>query len=152
MKKSKKLKKIGRKDIIDLPELELFDLEAKVDTGAFSSALHCDSVELLHDGDNSYLLVRLHPEEELDGESLEFIFDEFSETLIRNSFGQEEHRFKINTAIKIFGKIIHTDFTLSNRGALKFPLLLGRKFLKKRFIVDVSKRNLSYKKKLKKGS
>jgi hypothetical protein len=39
---------IGRSDRIDLPELEIFDIEAKVDTGAYGCALHCHHVEIVH--------------------------------------------------------------------------------------------------------
>ncbi|NJM93841.1 MAG: ATP-dependent zinc protease, partial [Cytophagales bacterium] len=41
-------------------------------------------------------------------------------------------------------------FTLTNRSEMKFPVLLGRKLLRRRFLVDVSAHNLSFE--LKQGS
>jgi hypothetical protein len=76
-----------------------------------------------------------------------FIFKEFSSRTIKNSFGIAEKRYIIKTTVKIFGQEIVTDFSLSDRDALRFPILLGRKILRKRFLVDVSKKNLSYRNK-----
>jgi len=36
---------IGRKEIVSFPMLDLIDLEAKIDTGAYTSALHCKDIE-----------------------------------------------------------------------------------------------------------
>ena len=35
---------VGRRELISIVDLELFDLDAKVDTGADSNALHCDDI------------------------------------------------------------------------------------------------------------
>ena len=40
--------------------------------------------------------------------------------------------------------VIRAEFSLSNRGNLKFPVLLGRKILRNRFLIDVTKKDLSY--------
>jgi len=41
----KTLQTIGRTERADIPEWELFDLEAKIDTGAYTSSLHCHHIE-----------------------------------------------------------------------------------------------------------
>lgn len=138
---------IGRFDVIDLPLLDLFQLNAKVDTGAYTSAIHYhhaeiinkDGVQVLH----FTLLDPTHPEYN----DKSFYFSKFRKRVIKNSFGQREERFVIETDIEIFGKVFTTEFSLSNRGNLKFPILLGRKLLNKGFIVDVSRTNLSFKQK-----
>ena len=48
---------------------------------------------------------------------------------------------------KIFNEEITTEFSLCNRGSLKFPILIGRKILRNRFVIDVEKKNLSFKQK-----
>jgi hypothetical protein len=63
-----------------------------------------------------------------------------------------EHRYIIQTTIKIFDEEIQTEFSLSDRDALRFPILLGRKILRNRFVIDVTKKNLSYRNKKKKVS
>ena len=80
---------------------------------------------------------------------MKFVFDKFEERDIRNSFGESERRFVITTTIVIFNETITAEFSLSNRGSLKFPVLIGRKILRDRFLIDVKKKNLSYKEKRK---
>ena len=42
-KKGKRI--IGRMEKVDLPDLHLFQIDAKIDTGAFSSSLHVHDIE-----------------------------------------------------------------------------------------------------------
>ena len=53
----------------------------------------------------------------------------------------------IVTTIKIFDEVITARFSLCNRGSLKFPILIGRKILRDRFLIDVKKKNLSFREK-----
>lgn len=131
---------IGRYDRVDLPELGLNNIHAKVDTGAYSCCLHCQRAEVVNGRLEFILLDEEHPE----FTGIKFIFDEFAERYIRNSFGEVEKRFVVTTTIRIFDEVITTTFSLSNRGSLKFPVLLGRKILRNRFMVDVTKVNQSY--------
>lgn len=131
---------IGRSDRVDLPELGLYDIHAKVDTGAYSCCLHCQKAEVIEGRLEFVLLDEEHPE----FTGMKFVFNDFDERLIKNSFGEVEMRFVIKTSIKIFDEEIVTTFSLSNRGSLKFPVLLGRKILRDRFLVDVKKVNQSY--------
>jgi hypothetical protein len=88
----------------------------------------------------------------LDEEHSEFTgtklkFAEFALRDIKNSFGEIERRYVITTTLKIFNQEITTEFSLCNRGSLKFPILIGRKILRNRFLIDVKKKDLSYKQK-----
>jgi hypothetical protein len=155
MARIKKIKKvsrmIGRCDKIDLPLLNLYDLDAKIDTGAFTSAIHSDKIQVVKDDSGHevlqfILLDRSHPAYNRK----KFTVKEFRKRSIKNSFGISEERYIIKTTVLIFGQKIETEFSLSRRGNLKYPVLLGRKFLQKgRFIVEVTKYNLSNKHKLK---
>ena len=51
----------------------------------------------------------------------------------------------IQTTIIIFNKTFPIYLTLSERKDMKYPILLGRKFLNKKFIIDTAKKNLSHK-------
>jgi hypothetical protein len=62
-----------------------------------------------------------------------------------------ETRFSVVTEVEIFGDIIDIELTLTERGSMKYAILLGRKFLNKRFVVDTTRTNLSYKQKTKKN-
>jgi hypothetical protein len=138
---------IGRRDKIDIPELVLFDIEAKIDTGAFGCALHCHHIELvLHKGIEVLsfkVLDPTHPEYE----NKTFFIEQFSNKDVKSSSGKMENRYTIETEVVIFNEKMTVEFSLTDRVEMKFPILLGRKFLSKRFLVDVLKKDVSFKKK-----
>lgn len=131
---------LGRYDRVDLPGLKLFNIHAKIDTGAYTSSLHCSRAEVVDGVLEFVLLDDEHPE----FTGMKFTFTEFTSREIKNSFGAAEKRFIIETTIRIFDQDILTEFSLSDRDALRFPILLGRKVLRHRFQIDVSRKNLSY--------
>ena len=136
---------MGRYDRVDLPELGLYDIHAKIDTGAYTCSLHCGRAEVV-DGKLEFVLL---DEEHPEFTGMKFVFDKFEKRDIKNSFGEVEKRFVIVTTITIFEEVITTEFSLSNRGSLKFPILIGRKILRNRFLIDVKQKNVSFKEKRK---
>jgi len=136
---------LGRSDKVDLPQLGVFDIYAKVDTGAYTSSLHCQEAGVIDGVLEFVLLDEAHPE--FTGSR--FRFRDFEVRAIRNSFGEVERRFVIVTTLRIFDEEITTEFSLCNRGSLKFPVLIGRKIIRNRFLIDVEQKNLSYRRKRK---
>lgn len=136
---------IGRTDKADFPSLHLHDIDVKIDTGAYTSTIHCKNVQV---EDNYLKSVFLDPEHPAYHEK-EFIFDKYDVRVVKSSNGQTQARYRILTEIELFGKCYPIFLTLSDRGEMKYPVLLGRKFLTKRFVVDINRTNLSYKLKLK---
>ncbi len=134
---------LGRYDRVDLPELGLSNIHAKIDTGAYTCSLHCSKAGVV----NGHLEFVLLDEEHPEFTGMKFTFKEFEKREIKNSFGEAEMRYVIKTKIRIFKRLIKAEFSLSNRGNLKFPVLLGRKILRKRFLIDVTKKDLSFKSK-----
>ena len=131
---------IGRSDRVDLPGLGLVNIHAKTDTGAYTCSLHCSRAEVVNGKLEFVLLDEEHPE----FTGMVYVFKKFDQREIKNSFGEAELRYVIKTPIQLFGKVIKAEFSLSNRGNLRFPVLLGRKILRKRFMVDVRQKDLSY--------
>ena len=134
---------LGRADRVDLPRLGLYNVHAKTDTGAFTCSLHCKYAMVVNGKLEFILLDEEHPEYT----GMKFIFEEFEARDIKNSFGEVERRFVIVTTIRIFNEDITAEFSLSKRGLLKFPILMGRKMMRDRFLIDVKKKNLSYREK-----
>ncbi|MGV8945846.1 MAG: ATP-dependent zinc protease [Lutibacter sp.] len=141
MKKDNLKTLIGRRDVVDFPKLALFNIDIKIDSGAYTSSFHCHSIQ----EENNILKCQfLDPKHEKYHEKY-FIFNEFTQKRIKSSNGITENRYLIKTEILIFNEIYLIDLSLTERGSMKFPVLLGRKFLSKRFMVDTSKKNLSFK-------
>lgn len=138
-------KNIGRIDKADFPLLDLFDIEAKIDTGAYTSSIHCKIVKV----EDNYLKCNFLDEEHPSYHEKEIIFDEYDVKVVKSSNGQSEPRYRIKTEIVMFGEIHEIYLTLSDREEMRFPVLLGRNFLTKKFVVDINRTNLSYKLKTK---
>jgi hypothetical protein len=137
---------IGRIDQLDLPELGLEKVQAKIDTGAYTSAIHCSKIHIEKAKDGTDLLVYTISGKRL-GKGMrakKFKTAEFKLKRIKSSNGQVQERYVVKTKIKIFNKIYNTEFSLSDRSHMKNPILLGRKLLSGRFVVDVTEENLSY--------
>ncbi len=138
-------KTIGRIDKIDFPEFELINIEAKVDTGAYTSAIHAHKIEETSiNGENFINFTLLDPEHILYNERV-FRTKNYYKKIIKSSNGTSEERFAIKTTITLFNQTYQIELTLSERSDMKYPILLGRKFLTKKFIVDTSQKNNSYK-------
>ncbi len=134
---------IGRQDLADFPKLQLDKVEVKIDTGAYTSSFHCHDIEVITlNGTKKLRCFFLDPNHEKYHHK-EFIFDRFSLKKVRSSNGQMEERYSIQTSIRLFEQEIPLELTLTERGNMRFPVLLGRKFLSKRFVVDSAKANLS---------
>jgi hypothetical protein len=143
------MKVIGRVDKADFPELSLVNIDIKIDTGAYTSSIHSHDIrEYTVDGESFIAFQILDPSHPLfDG--MEFKTKRFRKKVVKNSFGVSEERFFVETTIVLFNEEYPIHLSLSERGNMKYPILIGRRLLKKRFMVDPSKRNLSYKKKMK---
>ena len=137
------MKILGRSDRVDLPGLGLTNIHAKVDTGAYSCSLHCSRAEVI-DGKLEFILL---DEEHPEFTGMKFVFERFTQREVKNSFGEAEMRFVIKTTIKIHNQTIKAEFSLSDRDKLRFPVLLGRKILRHRFLIDVTEKDLSFKSK-----
>ena len=131
---------LGRNDRVDLPGLGLTDIHAKIDTGAYTSSLHCSSAEVVNGKLEFVLMDEEHPE----FTGMIFTFDEFDQREIRSSTGEAELRYVIRTTVKIYNRTFRTQFSLSAREKMRFPILLGRRVLKNRFLIDVSKNDMSF--------
>lgn len=136
---------LGRSDRVDLPGLGLENIHAKIDTGAYTCSLHCSSAAVVNGKLEFILLDEEHPE----FTGMKFSFKKFTQREIKNSFGEAELRYVIKTTIKIFDRKIRAEFSLSDRDKLRFPVLLGRKILRNRFIIDVTKKDLYFQSKQK---
>ncbi|PQJ31732.1 peptidase [Nonlabens arenilitoris] len=137
---SKKKLIIGRTDRADFPKLEIENLDIKIDTGAYTSSIHCtDIVE-----ENGILLATLLDEAHEQYHGKQMKFEEYEITSVRSSNGTSELRYEVQANIRLFSKLWKISLTLSNREQMRYPVLIGRKFLSSKFIVDPELQDVSY--------
>ncbi len=126
---------IGSIDKLDFPLLNLQNIETRIDTGATNSSLHCTNIERV---DDKFVKFNV-----LGKESFIMPISKIKE--VKSSNGVSKSRYFIKTQIVISGKTYISEFSLNNRSSMTYPFLLGRDILLQDFIVDVSKKDLSFK-------
>lgn len=134
---------IGRKEKVTLPDLGLKLVWAKVDTGAYTSSIHAENLEVVESNGKRILqFVPLLPgHKSYTGDMV--TFEQFREKKVKNSFGHAEVRYLIETTFELAGETFMAEFTLSDRSSMRNAILLGRKILRNRFLVDVCNVNMA---------
>lgn len=136
MKPEKQLTIIGRAEKINFVDFGIEAVPAKVDTGADSSSIWASGMTEVDDTLHFSLFA---PEDDrYTGEVLRVKKPDYSLTRVANSFGSKEFRFKVKLRVSIKGRLIRATFTLADRSQKIYPVLLGRRLLQKKFLVDVS--------------
>lgn len=135
---------VGRNEPLLFPVYdEKTQFPAKVDTGAYRSAIHCADIKVSKKNGKNVLtgvLFKGHPcsfDKEFPIET-----ENFEKVVVANSFGHKEERYEVKLRTKIGPLVFNTTFTLADRSKKLFPILLGRKALKNRFLVDISNTNV----------
>lgn len=135
--------RIGWAELVDFPDFGLTGIRAKIDTGAATSALSATAVAERNADDGSIWV--------------DFDFHAFVGTKsairpvrcsallighrpVRSSNGRREIRPVIETTISLGTMIWAGEFTLTNRRSMRFPMLIGRRALRRGFVVDCSRR------------
>lgn len=120
---------------MSLPELNFFSIDAKIDTGADSSSIHCDDIHLNDDGTVHFkLLDKSHPD--YCKQHIKMPVHKIKN--VKSSNGKIEERIFVKTVIELCGRRYKAELSLTDRKDMKFPMLIGRKYLQGHFLVDVS--------------
>lgn len=125
---------LGRSERITLPDLDWADAEARIDSGAYHCAIHCINYHV----DGAELVVRW-------AHGATTRHDSFRRATVKSSFGDLQERYLVHLTVSVYGEDFHQEFSLSDRSRMRHPILLGRTFLKRGFLVDVRRRNVSAK-------
>ena len=127
-------KHIGATTKVDFPEVNLFKVPVRVDTGARLSSIWGTAVE--RDGKlHVHFFGKDNPL--FTGET--FTFDEYEQIVVASSMGHLQKRYQVKLLVKIRGKKVRASFTLANRSTQVYPVLVGRNVLRGKFVVDVTK-------------
>jgi len=134
---------VGYVESVDLAEMELFGLDAKIDTGADSCSLHCDDIHV-EDGAVTFLLYdKVH--EAYHGKKMTLPIHKIKK--VKSSNGRSEERVFIKSSIKLGSKTYQAEISLTNRENMKYPMLIGRRFLSHHYLIDVSRKYITTKEK-----
>lgn len=134
-KKADVAKTVGPLLAVDLPLLGIESVIAKVDTGAFSGALHATQIrEVEHKYGGKRL--RFSP---LGSKNHTIEVQAFHKRRVKSSNGLVSKRYAIDTVVEIYGRGYPITMTLADRSRMKHPMLIGRNFLRIHgFLIDLS--------------
>ena len=127
---------LGWREWIALPDLGIAQIKAKVDTGAATSALHALDIEPFRKGEAEWVRFTLQPIQRADTPRVRLEAALVESKRIRSSSGRLEERYTIRTAFAVAGVEAEIELTLTERAEMGFRMLLGRRALKERFLVD----------------
>lgn len=129
------MKTIGCFEKVSISSLGVNGVWAKIDTGAFSGALHCSDIRIVRRGDDRRRILKFTP---LGRAKLATETDTFMATYVRSATGHRVKRYIIDTTIEIAGNEYPIRIGLSDRDKMKRPVLIGRRFLRdNNIVVDV---------------
>lgn len=126
---------IGACEWVALPELGIKALRARVDTGAKSCALHATKQQVFKKNGEDWIRFQVHVGFEKDHETMLCESRLVDIRQIKNTSGEIEERFTIQTPIVIGSHRWDVDITLTNREKMRYRMLLGRRAMKNHAIV-----------------
>ncbi|MCB1214016.1 MAG: ATP-dependent zinc protease [Deltaproteobacteria bacterium] len=110
-----------------LPELGVSLIRIKVDTGAKTSSIHAEDLEVIKKGKNEYVKFTLHEGHRHKIKTISCQAKIVDRRSVSDSGGHQEKRYVIETSLILGNQVRTIELTLNNRGTMRFPMLLGRK-------------------------
>jgi hypothetical protein len=132
---------VGYIESVDLPKMELFELDAKIDTGADSCSIHCDDIKI--EGKEVTFLLHDEVHEAYHGKKITLPIHKIKK--VKSSNGKSEERVFIKSSLKLGCKTYDAEISLTNRENMKYPMLIGRRFLSHHYLIDVSHKYITKK-------
>ena len=136
---------IGWREWLRLPDLDIKLIKAKVDTGARTSALHAEDIELFQRGGHPMVRFVVHPKQRSRRGAVHSIAPLADQRPVRNSGGHTELRPVIITPIDVGGVVWPVEITLTRRDVMGFRMLLGRQAIRGHALVDPGRSYLTRK-------
>ena len=124
---------VGWRELVHLPELGLHGVPAKIDTGARTSSLHATVLDRFERGGEEYVRFAMDFEQHVRQVCEAVHVDRRG---ITSSNGETQVRYVIKTPLKIGDLEFRAEISLADRSDMKFPMLIGRSALRRRFVVD----------------
>jgi hypothetical protein len=127
---------VGWREWIALPEWGIDAIKAKIDTGARTSAIHADDIELFEREGVSWVRFLIRPWQRSDADAALIEAPRIDHRTITSSSGTRTDRPVVLAPIVLGGRAIDAEITLTSRDEMGFRMLIGREALTQGFTVD----------------
>jgi hypothetical protein len=126
---------VGWREWVRFPDLNLPPLRAKIDTGARTSALHVTSMMPFTLNGQASLQFEVPVSGSSPGEAVTVQAPLVDQRAVRSSSGHSERRAVVQLQLQIGDHVFPAEVTLTRRDRMRFPMLIGRIALERRFLV-----------------
>jgi hypothetical protein len=127
--------RLGWREWVALPDLDINVIKAKVDTGARTSCLHTFRTEPYTENGERRVKFWVHPVQNDMQQVVECDARVLDERSVSDSGGHKEIRIVIETTLVVGNDSWPIEMTLTNRDSMRFRMLLGRTAMSGRAVV-----------------
>lgn len=120
---------IGAIELIDLPDLKLEGISARVDTGAQTSSLHAENIEKITYEGTTWVQFK-----SASGKTIKAKIHDIRQ--IKSSNGTRQKRYVVETSMRLGDKQWPIELTLTDRSDMNFEMLLGREGMAGKVLVN----------------
>lgn len=127
---------VGWREWVALPDWDVPDIKAKIDTGARTSAIHAFDVEAIERDGRPWARFAIHPWQHSAADEVVVEAPMLGERQVRSSSGSAVDRPVVATTMVLAGREVPIEVTLTRRDEMGFRLLIGREALRWLYVVD----------------
>lgn len=137
---------IGWREWISIPDMHIQQIKVKVDSGARTSAIHAEDIEIVKKRGKKFVCFKIFPMQKDKKNGKEVTLPMIDERWVKSSVGHQTLRPVVLVDIKIGDYEVPIELTLVNRDLMGFRMLLGREAIKNLFLLDAGRSFLQGKK------
>lgn len=127
---------VGWREWARLPGLGVPSIKVKVDTGARTSSLHAFDVEEFRRRGRDWVRFSIHPWQRTQEDAVVVERQVLARRRVRSSSGHTQVRLVVPMRVRLAGRTVRAEVTLSRRDEMGFRMLIGREALRQGFVVD----------------
>lgn len=133
---------VGWREWVSLPDLDLPEIKAKMDTGAKTSSLHAVNIEEFIRNGCDYVRFEVHTDQEYRSVTKLCEARVLAKRIVKSTRGEREKRPFIRTTLSMGDRHMEIELNLTNREHMGVPILIGREAMIPGILVNPSKRFL----------
>ncbi|MFT7052836.1 MAG: hypothetical protein ACJAU1_000386 [Psychromonas sp.] len=115
------------------------NFRARVDTGATTASISATNIERFERDGAKWVRFNLEHQENTEPKMIESRIVRFVSIIQANDPDEQDSRLVVSLHVRIGDVVGETEFTLTDRTHMEYPILIGRTFLQDLAVVDVSK-------------
>jgi len=129
----------GWREWVQLPDVGIPWIKAKLDTGAQTSSLHAYAITEFDRDGADWVRFTVRPWQESTEDEAVVECPVHDRRRVRSSSGHVQDRFVVLMRVILVGREVLAEVTLSNRDQMGFRMLIGREALRHGFDVSSAK-------------